>query len=152
MPVPTTPLLTVDALIVDPARGVLLIRRKHPPFEGRWALPGGFVEVGETCEAACAREAREETGLEVEPVELIGVYSAPDRDPRGHTVSPVYLCKPLRGSTLGGDDAAEARWFTDLAGVELAFDHACVLADAFFLQPRNPGLGLRAPFPHPRTE
>jgi 8-oxo-dGTP diphosphatase len=152
MPVPTTPLLTVDALIVDPTRGVLLIRRKHPPFEGRWALPGGFVEVGETCEAACAREAREETGLEVEPVELVGVYSAPDRDPRGHTVSPVYLCKPLSGNTLGGDDAAEARWFADLAGVELAFDHGRVLADAFFPFPRDPGPGPRAPFPHARTE
>lgn len=132
MPSPKTPLLAVDALIVDPNRGVLLIRRARPPFEGRWALPGGFVEVGETCEAACAREVREETALKVEPVELVGVYSAPDRDPRGHTVSPVYLCRVVGGSAQGGDDADEARWFADLAGVELAFDHARVLADAFF--------------------
>jgi len=78
------------------------------------------------------REAREETGLEVEPVELVGVYSTPDRDPRGHTVSPVYLCRVVTGVARGGDDASEARWFSDLAGVELAFDHAAVLADAFF--------------------
>jgi 8-oxo-dGTP diphosphatase len=152
VPTPTTPLLTVDALIVDPIRGVLLIRRKHPPFEGCWALQGGFVEVGETCEAACAREACEETGLEVEPVELIGVYSAPDRDPRGHTVSPVYLCRVVSGNARGGDDASEARWFPDLAGVKLAFDHARVLADAFFPLPRDPGSGLRTPFPRPRPE
>ncbi len=132
MPTPRTPVLAVDALIVDPARGVVLIRRANPPFQGRWALPGGFVEVGETCEAACVREAREETGLEVKPVELLGVYSTPDRDPRGHTVSPVYLCRVASGEVRGGDDASDARWFSELTGVELAFDHAEVLADAFF--------------------
>jgi 8-oxo-dGTP diphosphatase len=132
VPTPKTPALAVDAIIVDPTRGVVLIRRANPPFQGRWALPGGFVEVGETCEAACVREAREETGLEVEPVELVGVYSTPERDPRGHTVSPVYLCRVLGGSPYGGDDASDARWFSDLTGVELAFDHAEVLADVFF--------------------
>jgi len=132
VPTPRTPALAVDALIVDPARGVLLIRRANPPFQGRWALPGGFVEVGETCEAACVREAREETGLGVEPLQLVGVYSTPDRDPRGHTVSPVYLCRVVGGNANAGDDASDARWFSDLMGVELAFDHARVLADAFF--------------------
>ena len=132
VPTPRTPAIAVDALIVDPTRGVVLIRRANPPFQGRWALPGGFVEIGETCEAACVREAREETGLEVKPVELVGVYSTPERDPRGHTVSPVYLCKVVGGSPHGGDDASDARWFSDLTGVELAFDHADVLADAFF--------------------
>ncbi len=133
MPAPVTPMLTVDAVIVDAARGVVLIRRGRPPFHGRWALPGGFVEVGERCEAACAREAREETGLEVEVVGLLGVYSSPGRDPRGHTVSAVYVCRVAGGELAGGDDAAEARWFSDLAGVELAFDHAEVLADACLL-------------------
>jgi 8-oxo-dGTP diphosphatase len=133
VPTPKTPALAVDALIVDPQLGVLLIRRKNPPFQGCWALPGGFVEIGETCEAACAREALEETGLEVEPVALVGVYSTPERDPRGHTVSPVYLCRVVGGSAKGGDDASDARWFSDLTGVELAFDHARVLADACFL-------------------
>jgi len=138
VPTPETPLLAVDALIVDPVRGVLLIRRRNPPFQGLWALPGGFVERGETCEAACTREAREETGLEVRPVALVGVYSTPERDPRGHTVSPVYLCTVAAGTARGGDDAAEARWFSDLTGVELAFDHARVLADACLL-PLPPG-------------
>ena len=130
MPRPVTPMLTADAVIVDPERGVVLVRRGREPFAGRWALPGGFVEVGETCEAACAREAREETALEVEPVELLGVYSAPGRDPRGHTVSAVYLCRVTGGAVAGGDDAADARWFADVAGIELAFDHATILADA----------------------
>jgi 8-oxo-dGTP diphosphatase len=140
VPTPRTPALAVDALIVDPSRGVLLIRRKNPPFQGCWALPGGFVEIGETCEAACVREAREETGLEVQPVALVGVYSTPERDPRGHTVSPVYLCRVAGGSARGGDDASEARWFPDLTGVELAFDHADVVADAFF-RPDRQGSG-----------
>jgi 8-oxo-dGTP diphosphatase len=146
VPTPKTPALAVDALIVDPQLGVLLIRRKNPPFQGCWALPGGFVEIGETCEAACAREALEETGLEVEPVALVGVYSTPDRDPRGHTVSPVYLCRVVGGSAKGGDDASDARWFSDLTGVELAFDHARVLADACFLPGHvHPGSGVRDP-------
>ncbi|MBZ5588655.1 MAG: NUDIX hydrolase [Acidobacteriia bacterium] len=137
---PTTPVLTADAVILDPEKGVVLIRRGHPPFEGCWALPGGFVEVGESCADACVREAREETGLEVEPVALLGVYSRPDRDPRGHTVSTVYLCRVLGGRLSGGDDASEARWFDDLTGIELAFDHATVLADACLL-PRSQSQG-----------
>ncbi|HUK12233.1 MAG TPA: NUDIX hydrolase [Thermoanaerobaculaceae bacterium] len=126
---PVTPLLTCDAVILDPEMGVVLIRRRNPPFEGHWALPGGFVEVGESCEAACRREAEEETGLAVEIVSLVGVYSDPARDPRGHTVSAIYLCRAVGGTLAGGDDAAEARWFADPAGVELAFDHRRVLED-----------------------
>ncbi|MBP1619323.1 MAG: ADP-ribose pyrophosphatase [Acidobacteria bacterium] len=134
---PAGPVLTVDALIADPAHGVVLIRRGGPPFAGRWALPGGFVEHGETCEAACVREAREETGLSVEPVALVGVYSDPARDPRFHTCSVVYQCRVAGGRLRGGDDAAAARWFADLTGVVLAFDHARILADAGFL-PADP--------------
>lgn len=130
MPVPVTPSLTADAVILDPIRGVVLIRRGHEPFRGMWALPGGFVDVGETTESACRREAYEETGLEVEIVQLLGVYSDPARDPRGHTVSAIYICRVLGGTLVGADDAAEARWFPDLRGVELAFDHARVLVDA----------------------
>jgi 8-oxo-dGTP diphosphatase len=129
----TGPVLTIDALIADPKRGVVLIRRGRPPFAGRWALPGGFVETGETCETACAREAREETGLEVVPVAVAGVYSDPARDPRFHTCSVVYLCRVVGGRLRGGDDAAAARWFADLGSVALAFDHARILADAGFL-------------------
>lgn len=138
MTTPVTPRLTADAVIVDPSRGVVLIRRGHPPFAGQWALPGGFVECGETCEAACAREAREETGLDVDPVQLLGVYSAPGRDPRGATVSTVYLCRVVGGSLAGGDDALEARWFADLHAVELAFDHAAILADGCWLAAAKP--------------
>jgi 8-oxo-dGTP diphosphatase len=124
------PRLTVDALAHDAAGRVLLVRRGRPPFEGRWALPGGFVENGETTEDACARETREETGLDVEVGALAGVYSRPGRDPRGHTVSLVYFCRPVGGEIRGGDDAAEARWFTaaEVASLAFAFDHAEIVA------------------------
>lgn len=133
MSVPTTPVLTVDALIADPSRGVLLIQRRRDPFAGYWALPGGFVEVGETVIDACVREAREETGLDVEPVAPLGIYSDPRRDPRFHTVSIVFLCRTSGRAPLAGDDAADARWFAELAGIPLAFDHALILAEAGFL-------------------
>ena len=94
---PETPALTVDAVIVDAARGLVLIRRRNPPFQGSCALPGGFVDIGESCPDACRREAAEETSLTVDVVSLLGVYSAPDRDPRFHTVSAVYLCRPVAG-------------------------------------------------------
>lgn len=126
------PKLTVDALVVDPQRGVLLVQRKHEPFAGFWALPGGFVEEGESCEQAVVREVAEETGLSVRVVSLFGVYSQPGRDPRGHTVSVVYLCQVLGGQLAGGDDAAVARFFPELFGVALAFDHARILGDAGF--------------------
>ena len=124
------PRLTIDSLIRDITGRLLLIRRGRPPFEGTWALPGGFVEYGETTEEACVRETREETGLAVEIEGLAGVYSRPDRDPRGHTVSVVYRCRAVDGDIRGGDDAAEARWFTpdELPGIALAFDHAEIVA------------------------
>ena len=122
------PALTVDGVIVDPARGVLLVRRGRDPFAGRWALPGGFVEPGESCEDACRREVREETGVEIAITGLVGVFSEPGRDPRGPTVSVAFLCHPVRGRPVGGDDAAEARWFASLDGVGLAFDHRAILA------------------------
>ncbi|MGH9317754.1 MAG: NUDIX hydrolase, partial [Thermoanaerobaculia bacterium] len=106
------PRLTVDAWIRDRKGRLLLVRRGRPPFQGRWCLPGGFCEWKETTEACCAREAREETGLDVAVGGLLGVYSRPDRDPRGHNVTVLYAAKPVRGRAKGGDDAAEARWFT----------------------------------------
>ena len=139
---PVTPVLTVDAVIVDPERGVVLIRRGHEPFAGCWALPGGFVEVGETCEAACVREVREETGLDVEISALLGVFSDPGRDPRGHTVSAVYLCRALGGMPCGGDAASQARYFAALDGLTLAFDHDRVLAAAGYRPARH---GLESP-------
>jgi len=122
---PVMPKLTVDAWIRDRRGRVLLIKRGRPPYRGRWGLPGGFCEWKETTEECCARETLEETGLTVRVRELRGVYSKPDRDPRGHNVTVVYAVTLLKGRAKGGDDAAEARWFTprELAKVEFAFDH-----------------------------
>ncbi len=87
---PVTPLLTVDIVIIHKEK-LALVRRKNPPFQDQFALPGGFVELGETVETAAVREAKEETGLDVEIIKLLCVYSEPSRDPRGHTVSVVFL-------------------------------------------------------------
>jgi 8-oxo-dGTP diphosphatase len=131
MGLPITPALTTDCVIFDPAARVLLIRRGHEPFRGAYALPGGFVEVGETTESACRREVEEETGLEVHDLRLLGVYSNPDRDPRGHTVSIAYFTR-LAASVVprSGSDAASAEWVSDWRHLNLAFDHAEILADA----------------------
>jgi 8-oxo-dGTP diphosphatase len=126
---PRTPLLTVDGVVVEDG-AVLLIRRRNPPFAGRYALPGGFVDVGETVEAAVVREVREETGLDTVITCLLGVYSDPARDPRGHTVSVTYLLRRLGGTLAGADDADDARFFPLAALPKLAFDHAHILADA----------------------
>jgi 8-oxo-dGTP diphosphatase len=119
------PRLTVDAWIRDARGRVLLVRRGRPPFEGRWGLPGGFCEWKETTEDCCARETLEETGLTVTVGRLLGVYSRPDRDPRGHNVTVLYAARSRKGTARGGDDAAEARWFTpaDLRRLPFAFDH-----------------------------
>jgi 8-oxo-dGTP diphosphatase len=125
---PETPKLMVD-VVIPSGRGIVLIRRAADPFEGRWALPGGFVEVGETVEAAAAREAAEETGLAVELAGLVGVYSEPDRDPRGHNVSVAFLARVLSGDLTAATDAAEVA-VLDPGTVELAFDHRRIVADA----------------------
>jgi 8-oxo-dGTP diphosphatase len=118
----------VDVVIRAPGDRVVLVRRKHPP--PGWALPGGFVDAGETVEAAAVREAREETGLEVELVELLWVYSDPRRDPRRPTLSVVFLAR-ASGEPAGADDAEEARAFAwDALPSPLAFDHAEILRDA----------------------
>lgn len=80
------PALTVDIVIKREDGSIILVKRLNPPFKDEWALPGGFVEYGETVETAAKREAKEETGVEIELIRIIGVYSAPNRDPRGHTV------------------------------------------------------------------
>ncbi len=126
---PETPKLMVDVVVPSEEGRVLLIRRASDPYEGQWALPGGFVEVGETLEAAATREAEEETGLKVEVVRLVGVYSEPDRDPRGHNVSCAYLARSQGGEPSAASDAAEVS-FLDPSTVELAFDHEKIIADA----------------------
>lgn len=130
------PALTVDAVLLKGnASGggdVLLIRRGRDPFKGSWALPGGFVDVGETVEDAVRRELVEEAGLRGDVVHLLGVYSDPGRDPRGHTVSVVYVLRVSGIVDVGqaGDDADEARWFRLDDLPPLAFDHDRILADA----------------------
>jgi len=126
---PVTPSLTVDGIVRNREGKFLLIRRKNPPFQGQWALPGGFVDVGETVEAACARELKEETGLMVTVQRLTGVYSDPRRDPRGHTVGIVFACACGDENAVGGDDALEARWLTIEEARPLAFDHERILED-----------------------
>ncbi|HSD92003.1 MAG TPA: NUDIX hydrolase [Methyloceanibacter sp.] len=131
MPIPKTPLLTTDCVIRDHRGRILLIRRRNEPFKGAFALPGGFVDIGETVEAACRREVREETGLEVGELRLLGVYSDPGRDSRGHTVSVAYLALlPDAPKPLAGSDATAAEWVEHWRHRELAFDHARIIADA----------------------
>jgi len=130
MATPVTPLVAADIIIemVDrPQRPIVLIKRKNPPFG--WALPGGFVDVGECLEQAAVREALEETSLHVTLKVLLGCYSAPQRDPRGHTVSAVYLAE-ARGTPQAQDDATQAELYSssDLPA-PLAFDHALILED-----------------------
>lgn len=126
---PQTPLLTVDIIIElldDPARPIVLVERRYPPLG--WALPGGFVDVGERVEDAARREALEETGLKVTLKTLLGVYSDPERDSRGHTASIVYIAE-AHGEPEGGDDAAHAQAFASDSVPTLVFDHPKILAD-----------------------
>jgi 8-oxo-dGTP diphosphatase len=125
---PETPKLMVD-VVIPSEEGVVLIRPASDPFEGQWALPGGFVEIGETVESAAAREAAEETGLAVELARLVGVYSDPERNPRGHNVSVAFLARVVGGDLVAATDAAEVA-VLDPDSVELAFDHRSIIADA----------------------
>jgi 8-oxo-dGTP diphosphatase len=131
MGLPATPALTVDCVIYDPQGRLLLIRRKNQPFKGAYALPGGFVDIGETVEAGCRREVREETGLHVDDLRLVGVYSDPSRDPRGHTASAAFVALlPEATTPTAGDDAAAADWVENWRAAPLAFDHAKIIDDA----------------------
>ena len=130
MPFPKTPALTTDCVVFDAKGRLLLIRRGNPPFKGRYALPGGFVDVGETVEDACPRELMEETGVKAGRLELIGVYSDPKRDPRGHTCSVAFLARVARSTPKAGDDAAAAEWVEGWSRSDLAFDHAEIVGDA----------------------
>jgi ADP-ribose pyrophosphatase YjhB (NUDIX family) len=116
-------------IIIEHGGGVVLIRRKFEPLG--WAIPGGFVDYGESLEEAAVREAREETGLEVELVRQMHTYSAPGRDPRKHTISTVYVAR-AEGALRAGDDAAHAEVFTE-GGLpeDMVFDHRDILRDYF---------------------
>ena len=123
-----TPKLTVDGVILDDNK-ILLIKRKGEPFKGKWALPGGFVEYNEKVEDAVIREIKEETGVNTEIKELVGVYSDPKRDPRGHTVSIVFLLDIISGGIKCGDDACNAKFFNLKKLPDLSFDHDKIISD-----------------------
>ena len=126
---PSTPLTTVDIIIEIARGGIVLVERKNSP-DG-WALPGGFVDYGESLETAALREAKEETCLEVTLIEQFHTYSDPTRDPRHHTVSTVYLAI-ADGAPKGADDAKDARVFLeDELPSPIVFDHPKILADYF---------------------
>lgn len=125
------PALTVDTIIVEDNK-IVLIKRLNNPYKDHWAIPGGFVEYGEKVEDAAVREAKEETGLDIELIKLVGVYSDPNRDPRGHTVTVAYLAKIIGGTIKSDSDAKDAIFIdiNDLKNMKLAFDHNNILKDS----------------------
>ncbi len=126
----------VDAVIVK-GGNILLLRRNHDPFLGYWVLPGGYVEEDETVEEALVREIKEETGLDVRIVKLVGVFSGPDRDPR-HTVSVAFLAIPKSGKLALNKEATEAKWFPIHKLPEnIGFDHKEIIKEAIARLPAN---------------
>lgn len=123
-----SPKLTTDGAILKDNK-ILLIKRRNEPFKGKWALPGGFVEYGEKVEDAVIREVFEETGLKTTIKVLIGIYSDPNRDPRGHTITIVYLLDIKGGVLKGGDDAIDAKFFNFNELPELSYDHDKIIND-----------------------
>jgi ADP-ribose pyrophosphatase YjhB (NUDIX family) len=124
------PVPTVDVILERDSK-ILMVRRKAEPFKGGIALPGGFVNEGETVEEAAKREAMEETSLDIEPIDILGVYSDPERDPRGHSLSVVFIGIIVTGSENAGDDAEGIEW-VDLSRIDrkkVAFDHIRMLDD-----------------------
>jgi ADP-ribose pyrophosphatase YjhB (NUDIX family) len=123
------PMLTVDIIIEIGTKGIILIKRKNPPYG--WALPGGFVDYGESLEEAAVREAKEETDLDVKLIAQLHTYSDPKRDPRHHSISTVYIAK-AEGAPQARDDAAEIGIFNESSlPDEIAFDHRSILKDYF---------------------
>jgi 8-oxo-dGTP diphosphatase len=132
------PIPTIDAIIHNDKNQILLIQRKKDPFMNHLSLPGGFVNHGEKVEDALRREVKEEVSLDIEPLEILGVYSDPSRDPRDHIMSIVFICltiDDLKGKA--GDDASEICWkgLNELDNLNLAFDHKMILED--YLKWRN---------------
>ena len=130
IPVYRNPVPTVDIIIALDG-GVVLVKRKNPPLA--WALPGGFVDYGESLEQAAVREALEETGLQIRLVRQFHTYSEPNRDPRQHTVSTVFLAT-AEGTPVAGDDAEVVAIFNEESLPPLAFDHARILGDYYAAQ------------------
>ena len=133
---PEVPLVGVGAVIIEDAR-VLLVKRRDPPLQDKWSIPGGVLEIGELVRVAAVREAREETGLTVEPSELLGVYDRVLRDAEGrvqyHYVLVDFLCRRVAGEIAAASDASEVRWFSreELPGLKLAEDTVDVIRKGF---------------------
>lgn len=125
------PLIAVDSVVIRRTGGVVLVKRRKPPYQGYWALPGGFVEYGETTEEAVKREVKEETGLDVDIRGLIGVYSKPNRDPRGHVISIAYLTVEVGGELKDSKETQVGEFF--VVPKEMAFDHKEILRDGLEL-------------------
>jgi 8-oxo-dGTP diphosphatase len=123
-----SPKLTTDGAIIKDSK-ILLVKRKNEPFKGKWALPGGFVEYGEKVEDAVIREVKEETGLVTKIKEFIGIYSDPNRDPRGHTVTIVFLLEIIDGKLNAKDDADDVKFFNLNKLPNLSFDHNTIIED-----------------------
>ncbi len=132
---PTRP-VTVDCVIFH-GESVVLIRRGHEPFKGYYALPGGFVDVNETVEEACRRETLEETGLVVNDLRLVGVYSDPGRDAVRHTVAIAFLGEADLSTLKAGDDASHVECVSAWRSVPLAFDHRQMIEDAWRMKTRE---------------
>ena len=125
------PSLTADIFIYDDDFNFILIKRKNDPYKDYWALPGGFVEYGESVEDAAVREAKEETNIDVELIDLVNVYSKPDRDPRGHTITVAYIAKGDFTHKRADDDACDIGIFSQekLNDINIAFDHTKIIND-----------------------
>jgi 8-oxo-dGTP diphosphatase len=123
------PSITTDGIILKDKQ-ILLIKRKNEPFKGKWALPGGFVEYGEKTEGAVIREVSEETGLKTKIRTLAGVYSDPNRDPRGHIITIIYVLDIVKGNVKAGDDASDVKFFDVHQLPALATDHNKIINDA----------------------
>ncbi|MDR2829562.1 MAG: NUDIX hydrolase [Methanobrevibacter sp.] len=123
--------ITTDVFIYNDKNEFILIKRRNDPFKGYWALPGGYLDYGETVEDGAVREAKEETSIDVQLIKLFNVYSKPSRDPRGHTVTIIYLAKGDFKNLKANDDANDAKIFTkdNLSSINLAFDHKIILND-----------------------
>lgn len=125
------PSLTTDVFIFDDDLNFILIKRKNDPYKDCWALPGGFVEYGESVETAAIREAKEETSIDIELIDLVNVYSEPNRDPRGHTITVAYTAKGDLTTKKADSDAKDISIFNvdALDEIELAFDHRQIIND-----------------------
>jgi len=124
------PAVTVDAILVSKQYSVLLIERGREPFQCKWALPGGFIEMDEDLEAACCRELLEETGIRIKEIKQFRAYGGVDRDPRHRTISVIfYAFTEAELLANAGDDAAKAQWFPIDQLPEMAFDHLLILKD-----------------------